>query len=44
MKGEFCSEKSKEIEICKEKELKKHLSISNKRCITGDTGKLCVTQ
>jgi hypothetical protein len=42
MKGKILLSKSKErveIKICKEKELKKHLSIANKKDITGDKEK-----
>jgi hypothetical protein len=41
-KGKILLSKSKErgeIKICKEKELKKHLSIAKKRRITGDKQK-----
>jgi hypothetical protein len=35
----FAFEKQRERKISKEKELKKHLSIANKRSITGDIEK-----
>jgi hypothetical protein len=41
-KGKTLLSKSKErgeVKICKEKELKKHFSIANKRCITGEKEK-----
>jgi hypothetical protein len=38
-KAKFCFQKANRREICKEKELRKHLSIANKRRITGDKEK-----